>query len=186
MQNALIYHGGSARRGNFTFSGGGGGGGNAPVLLQTNFQYNDSQHTTLDERFIAWKVICKHTFVADSMGCFIYDTNDDKKMEMGIYSEEGLRLARTGEKTLGSYLHEEIQYDLSTSITMTKNVQYWLGLWGKGIDIGTEVGFSNLGTVFPGRVHCIDEESETSLPSDIHTYTPGTQQLAIWAKGFTS
>lgn len=185
MNQSLIYHGGSAKKGSYSFfTGGGGGESDQPVILHTNYQYNDSQTVTLNNRFIAYKVICKFSFKADEMGCFIYDTNDAKEFELGIYSESGARIARIGQKILGDYLHEEVQYELQSEIELEKGNQYWLGIWGNGIDIGSEIGFGNLGVIFPGRVHCIDESSEPSLPANISTFNPGDQQVSIWARGF--
>lgn len=161
-----------------------GGTGQGPVLLQTNFQYNDSQTTTLEDRFIAWKVIAKHSAEIDGMGAFIHDTNGLKKVNLGIYNEVGVLLGSTGEIVLPDYFHEEWQANLISNVFIVVGTQYWLGIWGDSIDIGTEIGFSNLGALFPSRVHCIDESSEFSLPANISTLTPGVQQAAIWARGY--
>lgn len=184
MKQSLIYHGGGISGGKFSSSGGSVIVGAAPVLLQTNFQYNDSEVTTLEDRFIAWKVICKHNFIADAMGCFIWGTNGLRKVNLGIYTEVGVLMGETGEIVLPEFFHEEWQHDLESVQHLTKGGQYWLGMWGDSIDIGTEIGFSNLGVLFPDRVHCIDESWEPSLPTNISQLTPGTQQAAIWARGF--
>lgn len=161
-----------------------GGSGQGPVLLQTNFQYNDSQTTTLEDRFIAWKVIAKHSAEIDGMGAFIYDTNGAKQVQLGIYNEAGAILGKTALTVLPDYFHEEWQTNLLVNVNIVVGTQYWLGIWGDSIDIGTEIGFSNLGVLFPSRVHCIDESSEFTLPTNISTLTPGVQQAAIWARGF--
>ncbi|NOR84598.1 hypothetical protein GQ473_00625, partial [archaeon] len=106
--------------------------------------------------------------------------------ELGLYNEAGARIARIGQKVLTVALHEEVQYDLLVNVALSKNTTYWLGIWGNGYDIGTEIGFGNLSGVFPSGIHCIDESSEPSLPLNISTFNPGTQQAGIWARGFHS
>ena len=185
MNSAKVYHGSQKPSGFSLNSGNGGGGTNlGPVLLQTNFQYNDSETTTLNNRFIAWKVICKHNVLVDAMGCFCYDSENDKEINLGIYSHAGVLEASTGVHVLPDYCHEELQLNLIESVRLFAGTQYWLGAWGNEFLIGTEQGFPNLGTLFPTRVHCIDENSEFSLPNNISSLAPGVQQMAIWARGF--
>ena len=138
----------------------------------------------MNQRFIAWKVICKHSFLSDGMGAFIHNTYGARLFELGLYSEAGARIARIGQKVLGAGLHQEVQYDLLVDVNLIKGNQYWLGIWGNGFDLATEIGFGNLGGSFPSQIHCIDESSEPSLPLNISTFNPGTQQAAIWARGF--
>jgi len=184
--NTKVYHGGSAGNNKFSTSGGSTPPVtvNVPIILHTNYQYNDAEVVTMSERFIAWKLICKIGFIADAMGCFLYETFSESALELGLYSENGVRIARTGVKVL-SPLHQEVQYDLQNTIKLVKGNQYWLGLWGNGasIKIASETGFGNLNSTFPSGIHCIDESQEPLLPANISTFSPGTQQCSIWARG---
>lgn len=183
--NTKVYHGGSSPQRAFCTSGGGTPTtGDGPVILHTNYQYNDAEVTGMNQRFIAWKVICKHTFLCDGMGAFIHNTYGARLFELGLYDEAGAIIARIGQKVLTSGLHQEVQYNLLINRGLTKGNQYWLGIWGNGFDLATEIGFGNLGGSFPSQIHCIDESSESSLPLNISTFNSGTQQAAIWARGF--
>lgn len=140
------------------------------ILSSSDFVIYDNGY------FNAFKVKSKDIGILDKFRLFIQDSRQvlslDPKINIGLYSSSGTLIESTGIITESIDQHEEKVYSLQNPVTLEGDTDYWIGIYGYGVDIVSYTGFANLSDTFPDEVHCIEDSNAIALPSSINTDPP--------------
>lgn len=132
---------------------------NLSGLLIGNNVYNCSNISGFTNKFTAIKVSALNSGIITTMSGFVYNVYGAGQGQAGIYDIAGTLLSSTALQTLPAGTNGVITGELQAPVTVTAGNQYWLGVWGDGIDIPTYNGFNNLSSSFPNGTHCITHNS---------------------------
>lgn len=151
-------------------------------IMRTVNPFNMNQTSSSAADFRAMKLICLMSSTVILLGTFVYNSVAAASYQMAIYSDAGLILGNTAVGVFTGSKHEESQSGLLVPVPIVKGSQYWLGLYLVGaVTIPYQIGFANLGAVFPGQMHSVRDTGPAALPVDISAIPATSQKISMWA-----
>jgi hypothetical protein len=106
------------------------------------------------------------------MQTFVFNTYGSRNIRFGIYSAAGSLIGSSVKTVQPSNIHKFISLPLQVPVALTASTEYWLGVWGDGIDLPAGSLFANLSATFPDGVHGVENNSATDLPATLSTTFP--------------
>ena len=142
-----------------------------PFLQGANVM-NCTQIAGFSNAFRAMKVTAIGSGTVSKMSCYIFNSYGNRKIRMGIYTQAGVLIQQTVVITLAAGQNLTAVANLEAAVTVASGSQYWIGVWGDGVDIPECLTFSPYSSTFPDGMHAVENTTATSLPATISATTP--------------
>jgi len=147
------------------FGGSGGAGSVAtPAQMAGANVFDCTAIAGFSQRYNAVKTQARYSGTITKMSCYVFNVYGAvRKLSMAIYDYTGSRLA-AGTVTLPVLQNQNIEITLSSAVPVTAGSQYWLAVWGDGVDIPYDTSFVPFGIVFPSQMHALKNAAVASIP----------------------
>jgi len=132
------------------------------LLLGANV-LNCSQIAGFADRILAVKISALGSGTVDKMSCYVFNTYGARKIRFGLYDYAGALISSSAETTLPAEQNKTVVLSIPP-VNIISGSQYWLAVWGNGIDIPTFSSFSPYGASFPEGMHAVQNESSPTFP----------------------
>jgi hypothetical protein len=126
-------------------------------------------------RWLAEKVASVRAATISNIGVSIYNSYGARKIKLAIYSSAGALLGSTALTTISAQTHGYLLIPLSLAVSLVGGAEYWLCIFGDGIDLPSVTTPANLNSSLSGA-HSIDQPSATDIPTSLTLISP--QQLS--------